>query len=211
MKKCTVILAALLLVFSIGQATFAKGSLSLNAGYGFFPKDTYYAEAVAGINLNLSANYYLTNEFSLAGEVSALLIKDVLPSFMHIELFAKYDLLKSNTFTIGAQVGMRETLNLSSGIDQYIVLFGLGVYGNYKVIPALNIFADFKVFPLNNSATVTYFLFTYSANLGVAYAISDSIDLGIEAKISNSKISLWGPVDDVPFDFNVGIKASYNF
>ena len=212
MKKCTVILVVLLLVFSIGQAAFAKGSLSLNLGYGFFPKDTYSPSVFGGLSLNLSANYYLTNEFSLAGEVSALLVKDIIPSFMHVELFAKYDLFKNNTVTIGVQAGARDVFCLVdiSEVQPYALFYGLGIYGVYN-ISALDISADFKVFPTYSYAVLTFFSFTYSAKLGVSYEISDSIGLGIEAQISNSKMQFSGPGSDVPFDFNVGIKASYNF
>ena len=203
MKKLSIIILSLLLVLIVGQAAFAKNSISLNAGYA---AEIYVGSTRlnSGINLGLSGNYYFTNNFSLSGGASASIFwyEGYTAVDLGINLFAKYDILKAslsnNIFNLGAQAGIvyaTAFTNATSASLPNILFLAAGVYVDAYVTPKLNVFFDSK-FPLGffffeSGASDSFFFkkFFYDLKVGATYSVSPKINVGLEFGISNTNFS----------------------
>ena len=208
MKKAGIVILSLFLVLIIGQAAFAKNSLSLTVG-GLGITD--FNEIIVGFEGEVSANIYLTNNFSLSAGASIHAFKPD-SAFLYqlgIDFFAKYDVFKTNTVDFGLQLGLINNKPLGAALNCLFLAGGL--YTNIYVTPKVNLYADLKlpfgVFVLEYSSF--FKLFFYNVKFGAAFEISPKIDLGIECNVNNTSAFVFA--SPKLFEFTVGAKLGYKF
>lgn len=202
MKKITMALLALLLVLAIGQSAFAKGSINLGVGYN----KMLDSGAPSGVSIKLDGYYYFTDNFSLAAGfgVNLYFIPDGVGQVYSIELFSRYDLLKTSVTTIGLQFGLIDRI-IIPGLN--ILYVGPGAYAKFRVGSKTNIYADIKL-PIGGAIAfveVPQFVsfYVYNITLGATYEITSNINVGVEANVNNVNIG-------IP-DFSIRAKLGYNF
>lgn len=203
MKKATMVFLALMLVLSIGQATFAKGSINLGLSFDkILDSDGPY-----GMSIKLDGNYYFTQNFSLAADFNVDLFfdeGDLLDTY-NISLFARYDLLKTSASTIGLQFGLTDNI-IREFEDQNVLMFGPGAYANFRIGSKTSIYADVKLpigaFVIQSGFVPIYF---FNLSLGATYEVTSKINIGIEANVNNYWLNPLFP------DFSIGVKLGYNF
>ena len=172
MKKITIILLAMLLVASIGQAASAKASVGAFVGYDVGAK---------GFSVALNGEYEFVNWFSLAGEAEAIIVKDSgsIEAIYVLDLEGKFTFLSIGKFNLGAKLFVTGILNYMGGI----VYVGPAIYANVTLFEKLKVELDYGCILLAMDLnTVGFYPLPYYADLGISFALSDNISLGIRGK-----------------------------
>ena len=176
MKKITIVVLAMLLVASIGQAASAKGSVGAFAGYSVFTN---------GFSVALNGEYEFVNWFSLAAEAEATIGKvgsgGEIEAFYLFDLEGKFTFLSTGKFNLGAKIFVSADIG---GVNMMFV--GPGIYANVTLFEKLKLELDYgcSLLGVNLAAgNVAFAPVPYFADLGISYALSDNISLGIRGKM----------------------------
>ena len=187
MKKITIILLAMLLVASIGQAASAKGSVGAFAGYNYFRE---------GLSAVVNGEYEFVNWFSLVGEAGFNFInifnKDESNRVEYsISLTGKFNFLSIEKFNLGAElfVGL---VNIS---DLEVIVVP-GIYANIVVFEKLKLALELGAAVYSSDAGFGFM--PKIAFFEASYMLSDSISIGIGIGVK------------IPFG-GIGMSVDYKF
>ena len=245
MRKILITFLSVLIALLVCQTAFAKGNIGITLSYNrksFTVDHPYTLESITytlkkdllenGFNLGLFGEYYVSNNFSLAGKFNVSFFSgemigsiwyqgnhlfDVTPinnKYIQIDfnLFGKYNVFEFNTFNGGIQAGLMDSfVKWNSNETANVFMLALGAYTNLKITNKLNIYTDFK-FPL--AFFVKYgegyddkggFLkeFLYDISLGLRYDITSNINIGLKFNINNANLD--GVISGID-----GKKEGYN-
>ena len=175
MKKITMVVLAMLLVASIGQAASAKGSVGAFAGYHV---------TRSGFSVALNGEYEFVNWFSLAAEAEVTIGKDGIGDLFtgySFDLEGKFTFLNIGKFNLGAKVFATADL-----VVHDMLFVGPGIYANVTLFEKLKVELDYGCSLLGVdfvTGAAGFLLLPYYADLRVSYALSDNISLGIRGKM----------------------------
>lgn len=184
MKKFFVVIVSLILILVLVQGAFAKNNVGLTLGYndmqfGHYDDNTQESTRLIekGFVIGLSADAYLINRLSLAGEINISInsqygyeddwfdhnAKDEYASLWRctrliLHLFLKYEVFRVEIANVGVQAGFMSNSEFwklykkteNKWIDngnELMTFFALGAYGEVNIMPKLNGYADLK-FPI---------------------------------------------------------------
>ena len=191
MKKITMVVLAMLLVASIGQVASAKGSVGAFAGYSL---------SANGFSVALNGEYEFVNWFSLAAEAEATIGKNVdtdkIEAIYLFDLEGKFTFLSTGKFNLGAKVFATADIGILN-----LMYVGPGIYANVTLFEKLKLELDYGCGLLGvdlATGASAFVLIPYFADLGVSYALSDNISLGIRGKLRF-------------YIFDVGLAFEYKF
>ena len=178
MKKITIVVLVMLLVASIGQVASAKGSVGAFAGYNITGK---------GFSVAVNGEYEFVNWFSLAGEAEVVIAKDEPSGKIGVaylfDLEGKFTFLNIGKVNLGAKIFA--TSVVESGYTPVLVV-GPGICVNATFLEKLKVELEygFSLLAVNfATGKVEFFPLPYFADLGISYALSDNISLGIKGKL----------------------------
>jgi len=176
MKKITIVVLAMLLVASIGQAASAKGSVGAFAGYSIFTN---------GFSVALNGEYEFVNWFSLAAEAEATIGKygsgGKIGAYYLFDLEGKFTFLNIGKFNLGAKIFATADIGVFN-----LMFVGPGIYANVTLFEKLKLELEYgcSLLGVNLAAgNVVFVPEPYFADLGISYELSDNINLGIRGKM----------------------------
>ena len=185
MKKITIILLAMLLVASIGQVASAGASVGAFAGYNIAGK---------AFSVGLNGEYEFVNWFSLAGEAEVVIGKfgsgDEIGAVYLFDLEGKFTFLKIGKFNLGTKIFA--TAFVTPGYSS-LLFVGPGIYVNATFFEKLKVELEYgcSLLAVNFAAgNVVFGPIPYFVDLGISYALSNNISLGIKGKMRISNVDL---------------------
>ena len=207
MKKLVLIISILLIVASISQVTFAKGSVSVRAGYEGFPLGILFN----AFNCGVSADFYVTDNFSLMGAFNLSIIPEI-GNLYYANLFTRYDLLRNDSIRVGVQFGWISNIPSRKLVDTIFNFIGPGVYMDLKVAPKFNIHADIRLpmasFVFYSSSIPFIFYYYFDMSFGATYSVNSNIDVGLDIAGTNCNYLMRS---QQAVDFSICAKATYKF
>ena len=207
MKKLVLIISILLIVASISQVAFAKGSVSVKAGYEGLPLSILFN----AFNFGVSADFYITDNFSLMGGFELSIISGI-GNLYYGNLFARYDLLGNDSLRVGVQFGWISNIPSRKMVDTIFNFVGPGVYMDLKVAPKFSIHADVRL-PMASFVFYSYsipfiFYYYFDMNFGATYSVNSNIDVGLDIAGTNCNYLMRSQQS---VDFRICAKAIYRF